>query len=201
MEELTRVRILQVFDNLETEAKIVQLTADIAEKLIDDIWWSGGQISDASIKEADSHWRWKRIVERNENDVLSESVAILSQEGYVEGAMTFKFNAISKLEENEGSVYVEWLASAPRNRNWLTTRPKYQGIGTVLLSWAVRQSYLAGLGGRISLQSLPTQNTLKFYITKGLIRTDLTQPSTGLIDFELPTSAAIEWLRKEGDLP
>ncbi|MBA4184109.1 MAG: hypothetical protein H0X49_08870 [Acidobacteria bacterium] len=71
----------------------------------------------------------------------------------------------------------------------------------MLLYWALRESYDAGLGGRISLQSLPTPSTVQFYENKGLVRIDLTQPTNDLVDYELPESAALAWLQKQGDLP
>jgi len=66
---------------------------------------------------------------------------------------------------------------------------------------AVRESYRLGLGGRISLQSLPSENTLRFYQRRGFQRTDLSQDATNLVDFELPSENALEWLQKEGELP
>jgi len=48
---------------------------------------------------------------------------------------------------------------------------------------------------------LPTPSTVQFYENKGFVCTDLTQPTTGLVDYELPKSAAIAWLKKQGDLP
>ena len=67
--------------------------------------------------------------------------------------------------------------------------------------WVLKESYNAGLGGRIALESLPTPNTVKFYEAKGFQRTDLTQPLDGLIGYELPKAKAEAWLRREGDLP
>ncbi len=84
---------------------------------------------------------------------------------------------------------------------WLVFQPFYKGVGTVLLYWAVIESYNAGLRGRVSLESLPTPSTVNFYKNKGFVRIDLTQPSDDLVDYELPESAALTWLKQEGDLP
>lgn len=199
MEILQPIPILR-HDNQYENASVVQLTRELARDDIDRMWWDDADLSNASIKEGDSHWRWERIVNDYSHDTLHACVAVLSQEGYLEGAMAYQFHTKSKLEVGAGCVYIGWLATAPRNRDWLVNQTQYKGIGSVLTYWAVRESYSSGLGGRIFLQSLPTPRTLQFYKKKGFIRTDWTQPETGLIDHELPTSAAIAWLKKEGDL-
>ncbi len=115
--------------------------------------------------------------------------------------MIYHFNAKSKLDPTNGSVYVERVASAPHNRKRLVNQPFYKGVGTVLLYWAVIESYNAGLRGRVSLESLPTAITVQFYEHRGFVRTDLTQPTSGLVDYELPELAALAWLKEKGDLP
>lgn len=52
-------------------------------------------------------------------------------------------------------IYVDFLESAPWNLKAVTTKPKYFGVGTVLIADAIRVSHEAGLGGRIGLHSLP----------------------------------------------
>lgn len=196
------IQILRASDNQTVDAKIVRLNADDARERIDKTWWNLPNVNPQDIyNEGDFHWDWEELVKVYGNQVLHECVAILSQEDYLEGAMIYHFNAKSKLQSGKGSVYVERVSSAPHNRNWLTNQPFYKGIGTMLLYWAVRESYNAGLRGRVSLESLPTPSTVKFYNNKGFVRTDLTQPTNGLVDYELPESAALAWLKAEGDLP
>ena len=198
--DLQTIQILRATDNEPEAASIVELTTAMAQQKIDRVWWHEANLSMAVRQEGDAHWEWAKIVNNYSHSDLRACVAILSQAEYLEGALAYRFDAKSKIEADAGSVYVGWLATAPRNRSWLAPRPIYKGIGTVLLYWAVRESYLAGLGGRISLQSLPTSSTVRFYEHKGFVRTDRSQPVTGLIDYELPQSAAIAWLKKEGDL-
>lgn len=201
MEILKTIQIFRANSNQIVEAEIIRLTVDLARKKIDSLWWNIPNVSKNTLKsEGDHHWVWENIVRHYENDVLSECVAILSPEDYLEGAMIYQFNAKSELEPNKGSIYVGWLASAPHNRNWLVNQTFYKGVGTVLLYWAVRESYETGLEGRISLESLPTPSTIEFYKNKGFVRTDLNQPTNGLVKYELPKTAAADWLRKNGDL-
>jgi GNAT superfamily N-acetyltransferase len=202
VEILKRIQILRADSNQIVDAEIIRLTTDMAREKIDKVWWilSNVLAEDMNL-EGDFHWDWERLARFYIDKSLHECVAVLSQENYLEGAMVYQFNAKSKLEPNKGIVYVGWLASAPRNRNWLVKQPFYKGVGTMLLYWAIRESYDAGLGGRISLQSLPTPSTVQFYKNKGLVRTDLSQPANDLVDYELPESAALTWLQKQGDLP
>ena len=202
METLKRIQILRADSNQTVDAEIIRLTTDVAREKIDKVWWKLPNVSAEDMNdEGDFYWDWERLVRFYSGKSLHECVAVLSQENYLEGAMVYQFNAKSKLEPNKESVYVGWLASAPRNRNWLVSQTFYKGVGTMLLYWALRESYDAGLGGRISLQSLSTPSTVQFYENKGLVRIDLTQPTNDLVDYELPESAALAWLQKQGDLP
>lgn len=201
MDILQHIKVQRVSDGQLVEASIVRLSPDHAPKMIDEKWWDLPGISPEDINnEGDSHWKWGWIAGQYSAGSVKECVAILSEDNYIEGALAYQFNTRSALEPSEGTVYVGWLATAPRNRSWLVGSPVYRGIGTRLLYWAVRESYNAGLGGRISLESLPTPSTISFYEHKGFVRTDLSQPADDLVEYELPASAAQAWLKEEGDL-
>lgn len=198
---LQKIQIQRAGNGQFVEAAIVRLTIDNARKMIDETWWRLQGVSLTDIQnEGDSHWEWAHITYQYSSSTLKECVAIKSNENYIEGAVAYQFNVESSLESTEGSVYIGWLATAPHNRNWLVNQPLYKGIGSTLMYWVIRESYNAGLGGRISLKSLPTPSTISFYEHKGFIRTIPSQPDTGLISYELPKAAAEAWLRKEGDL-
>ncbi len=202
MEVLKRIQILRADSNQTVDAEIIRLTSDTARENIDKVWWKLPNVPAEDMNdEGDFHWDWERLARIYSGKILHECVAVLSRENYLEGAMIYHFNAKSKLQPTKGSVYVERISSAPRNRNRLVNQPFYRGVGTMLLYWAIRESYNAGLRGRISLESLPTPSTVKFYKNKGFIWTDLTQPTNGLVDYELPESAALAWLKQQGDLP
>ena len=201
MDILQTVQIERLETGRLEDASIVRLEVETARDQVDKVWWNLLNVSLATIKgEADAHWEWEWIAGRYSSSSIKECVAILSKDNYIEGALAYQFNAKSVLESSKGTVYIGWLATAPRNREELVNNPIYRGVGTSLLYWAIKESYNAGLGGRISLESLPTPKTLRFYERKGFVRTDLTQPPTGLIDYELPEAAAQAWLREEGDL-
>lgn len=131
MDILKRIQILRAENNQTVDADIVTLTTDLAQKMIDDVWWNDTGLAVTYKREQDSRWIWENIVSYYSKDILHECIAILSKENYLEGAMAYQLNAKSKIEIGKGSVYVGWLATAPRNRNWLTNAPFYKGIGTV----------------------------------------------------------------------
>lgn len=186
--------------NQEIQASnIVRLTKEMANDLIDKVWWENipGEKRD---DEWDDHWVWTELIAERESDGAYEFLAIVSKENYVEGAMIYKSVIDSKLEGGSFCGYIDYIASAPRNRAWVVTNPVYGGVGTVLTYKAVKRSYESALGGKVFLQSLPRDRTMEFYRKIGFERTDLAQPLTDLISFELPEAKAKEWLEKQGDL-
>ena len=62
---------------------------------------------------------------------------------------------------NLNLLYVEYLSTAPWNRYAIKNKPKFRGIGTILLMQAVFESYNEGFHGRIGLHSLSRAE--KFY--------------------------------------
>ena len=202
MEILKSIQIQRASSNHHVEASIVRLSLDDARTLIDETWWNLAEVPGDKLKhEGDNEWKWSSIVRIYGVDVLTDCVAIQSQEDYIEGAVAYNLNARSHLEPKEGCAYLGRLSTAPRNRKRLVTQPLYKGIGSSLMYWVLRESYKAGLRGRMALESLPTPETVKFYEAKGFVRTDLSQSSDGLMDYELPKAKAEEWLKREGDLP
>lgn len=202
MDTLQSIQLQRADDSQYVEATIVRLSVDDARRLIDDCWWNLPEVSDEELrKEGDNHWKWALIVQGYGVSVLTECVAIISKEGYIEGAVAYSFNAKSRLEPNTGCAYIDRLSTAPRNRKRLVRQPLYKGVGSALMYWVLRESYNAGLGGRIALESLQTPDTIKFYESKGFVRTDLQHPYGGLPDYELPKTKAQAWLKREGDLP
>ncbi|HWT01766.1 MAG TPA: hypothetical protein VN256_16080 [Pyrinomonadaceae bacterium] len=201
MEILQSIRIQRADNGQYIEAAIVRLSADDARLMIDNIWWNLPEVPAEVLKqEGDNHWKWDSIVHHYGTGVLKECVAIKSKEGYIEGAVAYNFNAKSHLETNEGCAYIDRVSTAPRNRRRVVKQPLYKGVGSALVYWVLKESYNAGLGGRIALESLPEPDTIKFYEAKGFIRTDLSQPATGLMDYELPKPKAEAWLKQKGDL-
>lgn len=201
MDTLQTIQIQRADNGQFVEASIVRLDMDDARKMIDEIWWKLPNVPVTTLEdEGDSHWRWATNVRLFGSGVLEECVAIRSKEDYIEGAVAYNLKAKSRLEPGQGCAYIERLSTAPRNRSWVVKLSLYRGIGSALTYWVVKQSYNAGLGGRVALESLLTSTTIDFYKGKGFVRTDPSQQPPDLPDYELPRAAAEEWLRKKGDL-
>ena len=179
----------------QVPAQLIELTPFLALSRIDALWWRHPDVV-ISTREGDAHWKWQTIAQDYSGDPLRVCIVPLSQEDYLEGAMAYQFDAQSRLEPGRNCVYIDRLATSPRNRKWISSQPCYVGVGGDLLLHAVRESYLTGSGGRVFLQSLPNLQTRSFYEGKGFIRTNGSQSLSGLIDYELPIGAAQRWLRE-----
>lgn len=138
---------------------------------------------------------WVGLALDLEAPVLSSGFEV---SGAIEGAIAYRIDAESRLQPGDGAVFVDRIATAPRNRPWVLEPPKYRGIGSILLLAAVRHSYLLGLGGRVWLTSLPSERTQKFYQDRGF--EVIFEDEDGMIDLELPAVAAEKWLKKRGFL-
>ncbi len=149
-------------------------------------------------QEGDHHWRWRQIVGMRRQNAAWESLAIQSSNGAIEGAISYRIDALSQIDRGGGAIYADRLATAPRNRPWLVKSPKYRGVGTVLLMAAVRHSYSLGLGGRVRLSSLPSERTRDFYTRRGFQVTF--DHGDGTLEYELPSATAVAWLEEQGYL-
>ena len=190
------VGIYSVRRGRPVQAKLVRLDRQLAAQ-IDGTWWEGG-LSKARKNEGDNHWLWRKLVGARRSDKAWEALAVQNMRGAVEGAMLHRIDAKSQLETGEGVVFIDRLATAPRNRPWLVESPEYRGVGSVLLLAAVRQSYSLGLGGRVWLTSLPNERTRMYYKRRGFV--PIFTDEEGMIDFELPARKAQAWLQEEGYL-
>jgi GNAT superfamily N-acetyltransferase len=179
-------------------AKLVRLTRELAAKQIDGTWWKISVSKTVRLAEGDHHWEWRKLVGLHRNDLVWEALAVQRANGAIEGAVLYRIDAVSQLERGRGAVFIDRLATAPRNRPWLADPPKYRGIGAALLLAAVRHSYSLGLGGRVWLTSLPSERTREFYHKRDF--QVIFEDENGMIDYELPAAAAQRWLKSEGFL-
>lgn len=199
MHILKRVQIWNLNTNEFVEASIVELTRNLAQTKIDGKWWQLTDVAkDKRKNENDNHWNWTKNVGSHRKQIVWECVAVLSQQDEIEGAMILRFDVKSRIEQNAGCVYIDLLATAPRNREWLVKNPIYKGVGTELVYWAVRRSYEAGFGGVVSLDADPKLKTLEFYENRGF--KSVTRNYEELTGYELTIQTAARWLKERGDL-
>lgn len=180
-------------------AELVVLTRELAAKKIDGQWWKIAEKLLSSRKdEGDHHWVWRKLVGEHHNQLAWHFVACQTADGEIQGAAGYRIDYRSILVPEEGSVYVDRIAVAPRNRAWLVKNPLYMGVGVGLLLRAVCHSYILGLGGRVNLVSLPSEQTRQFYERRGFTR--LNEDDDGMVEYELSDEAAQRWLEQAGYL-
>lgn len=104
----------------------------------------------------DSHWNWVGIVARAAKSMGQETFAVECN-GATQGLMLVDLTQFARLDEQKGRelVYVDRLATAPWNRPKFTAKPRYKGVGRVLVATAISVSIEAGFEGRLGLHSLP----------------------------------------------
>jgi len=192
------ISIFSVARQKHVKAKLVKLDRNLAKTKVDGTWWKIPVSKKVREAEEDHHWGWRKLIGQHRNNANWESLAVQRTSGPIEGAMLYRIDAKSQLEKGKGAVYVDRIATAPQNRRWLVDPPKYKGIGSVLLLGAVRHSYLLGLGGRVWLTSLPSEQTREFYRNRGF--ESIFEDPDGMIDFELPEAEAERWLKQKGYL-
>ncbi len=94
-------------------------------------------------------------------------------------------------------VYVDYLESAPWNLKGSTDPPRLLGVGTVLMSEAVRISIEEGFEGRVGLHSLPQAEP--FYKKCQMTRLEQDPSYYDLAYFEYSGRQGIEWLNAIGE--
>jgi hypothetical protein len=172
----------------------------LAQTQIDGKWWQVPEVTrSARQQENDYQWRWAKRVGELVNDRWHEAVAVQLADGSIEGAIVYWTNTRSFVDPEQGAVYVEALATAPRNRSGLVPTPEHRGVGEGLLIRSVVHSYLLGLGGRVNLTSFDDPRTVQFYQNRGFSMVGYDgEDDERLPRLELDSDAAITWLREEG---
>jgi hypothetical protein len=117
----------------------------------------------------------------------------------IQGAMILLTDGKSIIEAGKPSVFVQYLATAPWNREWLIKPAKFRGAGSTLLFQAVRHSWDLGFNGRVTLLSKASEQIRKFYKKRSF--TLISETDDDMIEFELEPPAAERWLRDQGCLP
>jgi|GEM_PF-1110952 len=193
-----KVTLTDVVRKSEFDASIVKLTRETAKHQMDAAWWQiGGSKSDRQ-KEGDHAWSWTRIVGEVRQDRFAKLVAVQTPDGEIQGAIKYLFDGESLLQPGEPSIFVEYLAAAPQNREWMVNPPKYRGVGTALVFYAVCDSWISGRQGRVTLVSLSSEKTREFYTRRGF--SEVSTLEDGNVEFEMTSIAAERWLRQRGML-
>jgi hypothetical protein len=111
----------------------------------------------------DLHWSWDaKMAEARAAFLSYQGFAVLC-EGDLQGLMLVNLTKRARLPAQQGKdlVYVEYLASAPWNRDDLRCTPRFRGVGGALIAAATELSRQSEFQGRIGLHSLAQAD--KFY--------------------------------------
>lgn len=141
------------------------------------------------------HWRWHTKVQESAH-LLSCPTLAVEFGGEPQGLMLLKTDghfALLPTQERKPLVYIPYLATAPWNCRDITDRPKFLGVGTVLLRAAVSTSIDAEFKGRIGLHSLPKAE--EFYERHGFQCLGKDPEKENLKYYELSPEAAAEFMR------
>lgn len=156
-------KILSRSPRADIDGVIRRLDSDTAAKSIDGQWWRDIPSPKRLQPHAyDSHWVWATEMQRVAAYPLMEGV-YLEARRRTQGAMIYRFDGQSRLASGEKSVYVEFLATAPWNRDELVSCPEFDGVGRALVKHAVLHSHAMGLKGRVLVASVPSDDALGFY--------------------------------------
>jgi hypothetical protein len=194
MEVPSLVRLTRCSSGQEEMAQIETLSRETAKNLIDAIWWTklGPTIREPA-NEPDRHWDWRALVSVFQNKPYFRAVCVKTADGEIQAAMLFCVDALSALEDGDRALFVDRLATAPRNRDGLVTNPVFRGAGNGLLTYAVAVSYSLGFSGRVNLFPIAHED---FYLNRGFLRTETVENDERL--YELPASAALQLLKERG---
>jgi hypothetical protein len=144
-----------------------------------------------------SHWNWRNKIESVKAGEHLLVAVELKQDGLPQGLM-----AVSRLAKparlRHGHVlYIDYLESAPWNLRSPISSPRFLGVGTQLVTEAVRLSLECGWDGAVGLHSLPQAEA--FYGQKlGMERIGFDAAYYNLAYFEWSGPQAVQWLTNVG---
>jgi GNAT superfamily N-acetyltransferase len=105
-------------------------------------------------KEEDSHWDWHKKYRFYKQDPTYEMYSI-ELEQIAQGLIIIEIDFHrSRCDPGKPIVYVDFLATAPWNRQSLENPPRYRGVGSALLEYARIRSCELEYQGRLGLHSL-----------------------------------------------
>jgi len=114
------------------------------------------QVAAGAANVQDWHWKWVEKAIHARKTMAQETFAV-ECDGHTQGLMLVDMNKYARLPPHKGReiVLVDLLATAPWNRHKTVEKPKYKGVGQILIGTAIGLSLDSGFEGRIGLDSLP----------------------------------------------
>lgn len=203
-----------LLDTATGKAREAELHASITEKQLTDVegeWKpalydrfrnfkrSGKPVTEWPGTE-NAHWNWRQKVKQLQSLLSHDGYCVTCQDT-TEGLMLIDTTSYRcRLPENEkrNLVYIDYVENAPWNRPELEQRPRYRGVGSILVRAAIEHSLAEEFKGRIGLHALPQAEA--FYgASCGM--TDLGPDPTkqGLRYYEMTSAQAEAFIAKGND--
>ncbi|WP_246716494.1 hypothetical protein [Rhizobium ruizarguesonis] len=155
------------------------------------------------INAEDAHWEWGRKMLAAEADPWIYDVFVIECGFNTQAVMLVCKGGVKCVCRHPGEkptnrlLYVDFVATAPWNREKLVSDPTYSGCGRILISAAVDLSYEEENYGRIGLHSLPGAEV--FYRDKvGMTDLGLDEHCHGLRYFEISAAMAASMFTSPG---
>lgn len=192
----TQCVLLFVPADVFVNAQIVTLTPEMIAHGMGDRWWHDRSlVAVMNPPPIDRDWMWEDVEIMWEGQVLpSEKVAVVTGDGYIQGAMLISSEPVkSELEDEQECLFVELLFTAPHNRpNLRVDRTRYfSGVGPELLRWGAGFCRKRGYAGRLRLDASP--EFVEWYAKLGFKRLEV-EPvifeSVQYTPMELPSASA-----------
>jgi len=168
-------------------------------------WWRESSIPRHLLdQEKDQGWDWVKLADGIQREQDSEEgtqkrccVAITAENRtlFAQGAIFYRLDALSLEKPGLPAVYVEWVASAPRNRrNLVGKNAAFTGTGENLVAIAIADSIYNGFDGRVLLKPLDT--AVEFY--KKMRFEKVLDPADGRSYYEIGGEMAKAHIRLRG---
>jgi hypothetical protein len=109
-----------------------------------------------------SHWDWRKKYQWLKNAPLAYHVFGIKAEEQMQGLLLVqKVGKVCRIEtqKNKELIYVDYLSSAPWKSSDTCPKPRFAGIGRILIRAAIMLSVEEEFKGRIGLHSLPQADT------------------------------------------
>ncbi|MFM6010328.1 MAG: hypothetical protein ACKO99_06730 [Dolichospermum sp.] len=152
------VKILQCYNNQYVDGKILPLSQKHIEEI--ELSWK---------PELKNHDCWDKNLDFSKylQSKTYLKFYVLEYKLVTQGIIGLHLSYCSRLELGENLVYVSILTVAPWNRIEINSLPKYKGIGTNLITFAIIFSMNLGFAGKIGLHSV--KKAEDFYKKLGFI--------------------------------
>jgi hypothetical protein len=142
----------------------------------------------------DEHWNWRNKLVKTEFDSLSYEHFVIECDGRTQGLLQLNLTLHRSIKNSSLElVYVDYVSTAPWNRERIADPIEFRAVGTILIAQAIGSSINQGFKGRLGLHSLPS--AAGWYKKMGFTSYGKDENAHGLEYFELDETSAQKILK------